>query len=191
MLLGISPPQIWKVISIFKTCTWIFMAASFIIAKIWKQPRCPLGFPDKSVKNLPAMQETPVRFLGWEYLWRRDRLPTPVFLDFPCSSAGKESACNAGGLGLTPGLGKASGKGNGYPLQYSVLKNSIDCIVHGIANSQTWLSNFHFTSRCPSEYVKRNKVWYIQTTKCSAALKRNELPSHENRWRKLNLTLLS
>ena len=105
------------------------MAASFIIAKIWKQPRCPSGFPDKSVKNLPAMQETPVRFLGWEDLWRRDRLPTPVFLNFPCSSAGKESACNAGDLGLIPELGRASGKGTGYPLQYSVLKNPMDCIV--------------------------------------------------------------
>ena len=43
------------------------------------------------VKNLPALQETPVRFLGWEDP-RRDRLPTPVFLGFPCGSAGKESA---------------------------------------------------------------------------------------------------
>jgi len=41
------------------------------------------------------MQETLVRFLGWEDRWRRDRLPTPVFLGFPCGSAGKESACNA------------------------------------------------------------------------------------------------
>ena len=47
------------------------------------------------VKNPPAMQETLVRFLGWEDRWRRDRLPTPVFLGFPCGSAGKESACNA------------------------------------------------------------------------------------------------
>ena len=40
--------------------------------------------------------------------WRRDRLPTPVFLVFPCSSAGKESACNAGDLGSIPGLGRES-----------------------------------------------------------------------------------
>ena len=44
-------------------------------------------------KNLPAMQETLVLFLSWEILWRRDRLPTPVFLGFPGGSAGKESAC--------------------------------------------------------------------------------------------------
>ena len=43
------------------------------------------------VKNPPAMQETPVRFLGWEDLLRRDRLPIPVFLGFSCGSAAKES----------------------------------------------------------------------------------------------------
>ena len=44
-------------------------------------------------------------------------------LDFSCSSAGKESACNAGDLGLTPGLGRSPGEGKGYPLQYSGLEN--------------------------------------------------------------------
>ena len=62
--------------------------------------------------------------------WRRDRLPTPVFLGFPCGSAGKESACNVGDLGLVPGLGRSPGEGKGYPLQYSSLENSMDCIVH-------------------------------------------------------------
>ena len=57
--------------------------------------------------------------------WRRDRLPTPVFLGFPCGSAGKETACNAGDLGLIPGLGRSPGEGNGYPLQYSGLENSL------------------------------------------------------------------
>ena len=47
------------------------------------------------VKNPPAMQETPVQFLGQEDPWRRDRLPTPVFWGFPCDSAGKEYTCNA------------------------------------------------------------------------------------------------
>ena len=65
---------------------------------------------------------------------------------FPCGSAGKESACNAGDLGLIPGLGRSLGEGKGYPLQYSSLENSIDCIVHGVAKSQTQLSDFHFTS---------------------------------------------
>ena len=55
--------------------------------------------------------------------WRRDRVPTPVFLGFPCGSAGKESACNAGGLGLISGLGRSPGEGKGYPFQYSCLEN--------------------------------------------------------------------
>ena len=65
---------------------------------------------------------------------------------FLCGSAGKESACNVGDLGLNPGLGRFSGEGKGYSLQYSGLENSMDCIVHGVAKSQTRLSKFHFTS---------------------------------------------
>ena len=67
-------------------------------------------------------------------------------MGFPCDSDGKESACNAGDLGLIPGLGRSPGEGKGYPLQYSGLENSMDCIVHGVAKSQTRLSDFHFTS---------------------------------------------
>ena len=69
--------------------------------------------------------------------WRRDRLPTPVFLGLPCGSAGKESTCNAGDLGLILGLGRSLGEGKGYPLQYFGLENSRDCIVHGVAKSRT------------------------------------------------------
>ena len=58
-------------------------------------------------------------------------------LGFSCGSAGKESACNAGDLGLIPGLGRPPGEGKGQPLQYSGLENSMDCIVHGVAESDT------------------------------------------------------
>ena len=92
------------------------------------------------VKNPPAMQETPVQFLGWEDPLEKDRLPTPVFLGFPCGSAGKESTCNAGDLGSIPGLGRSPGEGKGYLLQYSGLENSMDCIVHGVIKSWTRLS---------------------------------------------------
>ena len=64
--------------------------------------------------------------------------------DFPDSSAGKEFACNAGDLGLIPGLGRSPGEGNSCPFQYSGLENSMDRIVHGVANSWTRLSDFHF-----------------------------------------------
>ena len=62
----------------------------------------------------------------------------------PCGSAGKESTYNLGDLGSFPGLGRSPGKGKGYPLQYSGLENSMDCIVHGVAKSHTQLSDFHF-----------------------------------------------
>ena len=55
---------------------------------------------------------------------------------FPGDSAGKESVCNVGDLGLIPGLGRSPGEGNGYPHQYSGLENSIDCVVHRVAKSQ-------------------------------------------------------
>ena len=89
------------------------------------------------------MQET--QFNSWvgKIHWRRDRLPTPVFLGFPGGSAGKEATGNAGDPGLIPGLGR-SGEGKGYPLQYSGLENSMDCIVHGVAKSWTRLGDLHF-----------------------------------------------
>ena len=49
-------------------------------------------------------------------------------MGFPCVSAGKDSACDAGDLVLIPGLGRSSGEGNVYPLQYSGLGNSMDYI---------------------------------------------------------------
>ena len=63
---------------------------------------------------------------------------------FPGSSAGKESACNSGDPGSIPASGRPPVEGVGYPLQYSSLKNSKDCIVHGVTKSPTQLSNFHF-----------------------------------------------
>ena len=68
-------------------------------------------------------------------------------LGFPGSSDGKASAYNAGDPGLIPGSGRPPGEGNGNPLQYSCLENSMDrgawwATVHGVAKSRTRLSNF-------------------------------------------------
>ena len=63
---------------------------------------------------------------------------------FPGGSAGKESACSAGDLGSIPGLGRSPEEGNGCPLQYAGLEDSMDCKAHGVAKSRTRLSDFHF-----------------------------------------------
>ena len=70
-------------------------------------------------------------------------------LGFPGGSDGKASASNAGDPGLIPALGRSPGEGNGNPLLYSCLENSMDegswwATVHGVAKSRTQLSNFTF-----------------------------------------------
>ena len=94
------------------------------------------------VKNPPAMQETPVWFLGQKFPWTRDRLFTPVFLGFPGGWDCKESTCIAGDLGSILGLGRSRGGGNCNPLQYSCLEIPMDRgawwgTVHGVAESRT------------------------------------------------------
>jgi len=78
---------------------------------------------------------------------------------FPCGSAGKKSTCNVGDLGLIPGLGRSPGKGKGYPLQYSGLETCMNCILHGITESDTteWLSHTHTHThtlplKCPFQF---------------------------------------
>ena len=70
-------------------------------------------------------------------------------MGFPGGSDGKASACSAGDLGLTPGLGRSPGEGSGSPLQYSCLENAMDggawwAAAHGVAKSWTRLSDFPF-----------------------------------------------
>ena len=86
------------------------------------------------------MQETLVQFLSWEDLLEKGKATHSSILGFPCGSAGKESTCNVGNLGLIPGLGRSPGEGKGYPLQYSGLENSMDYTVHGVTKSWTRLS---------------------------------------------------
>ena len=70
-------------------------------------------------------------------------LSSCIYMGFPCGSAGKESTCNVGDLGSIPGFGRCPGEGKGYPLQYSGLENSMDCIVHASRKTQTQLSELH------------------------------------------------
>ena len=78
------------------------------------------------------------------------------WVGLPGGSAGKESSCSVGDLGLLPGLGRSPGEGKGYPLQYSGLESPMDCAVHEIPKTWTQLSTFHFTSS--PEWVANHAV---------------------------------
>ena len=111
-LLGIhlEKTSIWK-----DACTRMFIAALFTLAKIRKHSKCPSTH-------------------DWLKMWCIWKILGHYY--FP----GKESACNAGDPGSVPELGRSPGEGNGYPLQYSCLENSMErgawqAIVHGVAKS--------------------------------------------------------
>ena len=111
-----------------------------------------------------------------KHIFREKKIPIiPLFplisqfiVYFPGSSDSKESACNAGDPDLIPGSGRSSGDGNGYPLQYSCLENSMDrgawwAIVHEATKSQTQLSDSHthIISASQKPYLLSTSVKYI------------------------------
>ena len=95
-----------------------------------------------------------------------------IHLSFRCGSVGKESACKGGDLGSIPGLGRSPGERKGYPLQYSGLENSMDCVVQGVSKSRTRLSDFHFTS---SLYIHLNGLVTLQGDPTSPFWRRSAL----------------
>ena len=82
-------------------------------------------------------------------------------MGFPGGSAGKESAGNVGDLGFITGLGRSPGEGNSYPLQHSGLEISLDCVVHEVAKSQTWLSDS--VSLSSASIVILLLLWFTNT----------------------------
>ena len=139
----------------------MFIVAQFTITKTWKQSKCPkadewirkqhvyVGFPGTSAgkkfacnagdpSSIPGLGRSPEEGIGYPlYI---------VNLGFPGGSDSKEFSCNVGHLGLIPGLGRCPGGGHGNPLQYCNLEHhhrqrTWQNIVHGIAKSQTRLSN--------------------------------------------------
>ena len=93
-----------------------------------KYPPCQVSLIAQLLKNTPAKQETQVQFQGQEDPLEKGQAPryTTVFLGFPGGSTGNESACNLGDMGSIPGQGKYAGEGNGNPLRYTCLENSMD-----------------------------------------------------------------
>ena len=95
----------------------------------WEGQLFILGFQKcvaQLVKNPPANAGDPVGFLGREDLLEKGTATHCGILGFPGGSDGKESACNAGDLGSSPGLGRSPEEGNGYPLHYSGLEKPMD-----------------------------------------------------------------
>ena len=82
-----------------------------------------------------------------------------------CGSVGKESICNAGDLGLIPGLRRSPGEGKGYPLQYSGLENSMDSVVHGVTND--W-ATFTFHDSLFSSVQSLSHVRLFETPRIAA-----------------------
>ena len=105
-----------------------------------------MGFPDSSVGKESVCNVGDPGSIPGKICQRSNRLPTPALLGFLCGSAGKESTCNAGDLGSIPGLGRYPGEGNGYPLHYSGLENSMDCTVRLILRLPLKIRNLYFTN---------------------------------------------
>ena len=94
-------------------------------------------------------------FLSLGSFW----IPLPAS---PCGSAGKESVCNAGHLGSITRLGRSLGEGKGYPLQYSGLENSMDCIVHRVEKSRKDpTERLSLLSLLPLLHTWSRSVWAI------------------------------
>ena len=112
----------------------------------WQRTSGPSKVPEGTKFQNSVISQHPVLVAHKTHL---NLLPDPLekgltthssILGLSCGSTGKESICNAGDLGMIPGLGRSPGEGSSYPLQYSGLENSTDCIVHGVTKSQTRLS---------------------------------------------------
>ena len=103
-------------------CRWILYQLSY-----QGSPGCHSTHLENSSNN-NSTSPTHLPGLLWDHI-----LSILSIHPSPCGSAGKESACNEGDLGLIPGLGRSPGEGKGYTLQYSGLENSMDYRVHGVA----------------------------------------------------------
>ena len=136
-------PESYNIYTIWKPLNWIEI---YYFSNIYYLSLSGLPWY-LSWKRIGLQCRRPL-FNSWvkKICWRRDRIPTSVFLGFPYGSAGKESACNAGDLVSIPGLGRSPGEGKGYPLQYSCLENSMDCIVSGVVKQRVGHDWATFTS---------------------------------------------
>ena len=106
-------------------CTPIFITVLFIIARTWKQPRCPSL--DKWLRKLWCIYTmeyySTIKNNTFESVLMKWKKLESIIQGFPGGSKDKASACNTGDLGSIPGLGRSPAEGHGNPLQYSGLEN--------------------------------------------------------------------
>jgi len=93
-------------------------------------------------------------------------LSTPVFLGFPCGSAGKESTCNAGDPSLIPGSGRSPGEGIGYPLQYSWASLVAELVKNLPGMRETWVRSLGWEDPLEKGKATHSNIlaWRIQWT---------------------------
>ena len=151
------------------------MDCHFLLQGIFLTQELKPGSPALQADVLPSeppgklnktLSKTNFYGAAWDALLLIIMLHFWSFSYFPASSVSKESACNAGDPGSIPGWGRSPGEEIGYPLQYSNLENSMDCIVHGVTESWTGMSDFYFLlfqSRLPGS-IRKFKIimkWII------------------------------
>ena len=133
---------------------------------MWVFTSVPLWLSSYSVYYLwdissssPSFNSHLLTILNYYYYYYYIRLLFPVawynLLGFPGGPDGEDSTCNVGDLGSITELGRFSGEGKSYPLQYSGLENSVDCIADGVTKSQTQLSHFHLHKIVPVNCLEK------------------------------------
>ena len=124
-----------------------------------------------TLHQLVKVLELQIQYQSIQWIFRVDFLGLTGLVSFGCPD-GKESPCNAGDLGSIPGLERSPGEGEGYPLQYSGLGNSMDCIGNGVTQSQTRLSvnAVHILLYCKAFVVRRSWLLPFPPSLCDCAL---------------------
>ena len=111
------------------------------------------------------MQETWLGSWVRKIRWRKDKLPTLVFLGFLSGSAGKEYACNQGDMSSIPGLGRSPGEGEGYPLQYSSASLVAQLVKNMPAMQETWVRSLGWEDLLEEGMATHSSIlaWEIPT----------------------------
>ena len=106
---------------------------NLIISRIWDMDNLQPFHPN--VTQFIGKKKTVSQYFVFTFSLYWPNIPC---IALPCGSDGTASTCNAGDPGLIPGLGRSPGEGNGNPLQYSCLKNSMDCHLPGSSGDSPW-----------------------------------------------------